>query len=128
MVSLEEIMDEYNHSLIVKGVSKLSLLPGDILMINSEEYGSRLVLVVKSERTSTGQFISTRNNLLLNVFQLDLITLDMFKIVVNILYKNRTKCTYKNTPKILGAFLKETSFRTLNVRKIISLLSLGLPK
>jgi hypothetical protein len=128
MVSLEEIIDEYDYTLSLKGVSKLSLLPGDILLMESLEYGSRLILVVKSKRTSTGQFISTRNNLLLNVFQLDLITLDMFKIVVNILYKNRVRCTYNNTPKILGAFLKHTSFRTLDMRKIDSLIALGLHK
>jgi hypothetical protein len=108
---------EYEDRLIVKETSFIGLRPGDLVMFNYNG-SSRVGLVVKSRRTSSGIFLSTQNNTLLNIFLVESITSGAFELMINNLYRNRLSCTYKNSPKILGAFLGKDNFRTFNVSKI----------
>ena len=92
------------------------LRPGDLITFRYDGI-ERFGLVVRSRRTQSGYFLSTRNNTLLNVFQLESLSSGLFESMVNNLYRNRVRCTYRNSPKILGAFLG-SGFRTFNVAKI----------
>ena len=65
---------------------------------------NRFGLVVRSKRTSSGHFLSTQNNTLLNVVVLETVTEQMFASMVNTLYKNRKACDYYS-PAIIGSFL-----------------------
>jgi hypothetical protein len=108
---------EYEDRLIVKETSYIGLRPGDLVMFNYDG-SSRTGLVVRSKRTSTGIFLSTQNNTLLNIFLVESITSGAFELMINNLYRDRIRCTYKNSPRILGAFLGKNNFRTFNVSKI----------
>lgn len=122
-MEIEDYFVEYLDQIVIKETSFFGLRPGDLITFVYEG-SSRIGLVVKSKRTSTGYFLSTQNNTLLNVFLLDSISPDMFDLMINTLYRNRIRCTYKNSPKILGAFLKDRNFRTFNVSKIHDLMTI----
>lgn len=100
----------------VHETSFYGLRPGDLINFSYDGI-PRLGLVVRSRRTQSGYFLSTRNNTLLNVFQIESLSQGLFDTMVNNLYRNRVRCTYKNSPRILGAFLG-SGFRTFNVSKI----------
>lgn len=126
MANLEELLSEYEYQ--IHETSFIGLKPGDLVMfdyINNFEVTSRFGIVVRSKRTGVqrGYFLSTRFNTLLNIFLLDSITLDSFEIMINNLYRNRIRCTYKNSPRILGSFLGQDNFRTFNVSKIRNIYS-----
>lgn len=113
------------------GTSPIGLEPGDIIVFNYAKMKDpksgreiivpsnlspvRIGIVVTSLRTSTGTFLSTRNNTLLNVFLLDSLTKSFYKVVVNTLYLEEKKCDYYTRPRLLEGFLKKSNFRTLNV-------------
>tara|TARA_R100001443_G_scaffold67686_2_gene76489 strand:- start:1277 stop:1663 length:387 start_codon:yes stop_codon:yes gene_type:complete len=105
-----------NLSVQVSETSYLGLRPGDIVQITytgSLRYG----LVVSSKRTSSGLFLSSRDNTLLNLVLADSLSDTMFSLMVNNLYNNESACNY-NSPAIIGAFLGKQNFRTFNVSKI----------
>lgn len=115
--------DEYNENFVADEVSKDSIMAGDIISffyMGSERFG----LVVKSRRSNFfGVFKSTRGNTLLNVFLLDSMTNSTLRLIVNNLYRNRIRSTYKNSPKILGAFLGKENFRTFNKKFVVDVKS-----
>lgn len=123
MLKIEELILEGEFGLNLSRISYAGIKPGDIVSFTYEQ-SSRLGLVVKSQRTSTGYFLSTRNNTLLNVFLLDSISSGLFSLLVNNLYKDRVRCSYMDAPRILGAFLGKDNFRTFNVARIENLFSL----
>jgi len=98
--------------------SFLGLQAGDLVSFEYTDGSSRFGLVVRSKRTFRGYFLSTKDNTLLNIFLLDSITESMLKLILNNLYRNRIRCTYKNTPRILSVFIGEKNFRTFNTAKI----------
>lgn len=110
--------EEYLDSLGLKPkkeVSQFGLRPGDLILFDYE--GSRrLGIILSSKRTSSGIFLSTRNNTLLNVLQLTSLSLTMFRIVVNNLYKKENRCKY-HSRNILQVFSGKESFRTFNLAK-----------
>ncbi len=106
----------------VRETSYLGLVAGDLIQIS---YGGsyRFGLVVASRRTSTGLFLSSQNNRLLNVVLLDTISEAMFSLMVNNLYRNQSACNYHNK-RIIGAFLGKDNFRTFNVSKVTDILKI----
>jgi hypothetical protein len=108
---------DYPGDVRSREVSFYGLKPGDSI---SFEYESkkRFGIVVASKRTQSGYFLSGRLNTLLNVFLLDSITTARLELVINILYKDRSRCVYGSTPAILGSFIGKDNFRTFNVAKI----------
>ena len=111
----ENLLLEY-EGFSIHETSFYGLRPGDLITFYYDGI-PRFGLVVRSRRTQSGYFLSTRNNTLLNVFQLESLSQGLFDAMVNNLYRNRVRCTYKNSPRILGAFLG-AGFRTFNVAKI----------
>lgn len=105
---------EVEESLIVTETSYNALMAGDVVSFNYQG-SQRFGFVVKSRRTDySGMFLSTRNNVLLNVFLLDSISTSNCRLIINTLYRNRIRATYKNSPKILSVFLGKQNFRTFN--------------
>jgi hypothetical protein len=98
-------------------VSYFGLRPGDIIgFVYQDE--SRFGIIVSSQRTSSGLFLSTQLNTLLNIFLLESLSEDKFRVVINSLYKNRSRCSYWGSPTILGAIFGKENFRTFDVSKI----------
>lgn len=106
--------NEFDDKFKIIETSKEALMAGDIISFNyngSQRFG----LVVKSRRTGVnGTFLSTRNNNLLNIFLLNSIKNSDCRLIINTLYRDRIRATYKNTPAILSAFLGKENFRTFN--------------
>lgn len=124
MVDLNSYLFENEKDLTVYETSFLGLSPGELIFFDYEG-SSRFGLVVKSKRTSSGMFLSSKNNTLLNVFLMDSISNPMFGVMINTLYRDKVRCTYTNTPKILGTILGN-SFRTFNVAKIKNILRINI--
>lgn len=118
MKILQYLSESYQDRLFLRGTPSLGLFPGDILRFNYSDGTERLGLVVKSKRAPNGKFLSSRNNLLLNIFLLEDISLPMLDVIVNTLYRDKNRCSYSNSPKILGAFFTRDSFRTFNLKKV----------
>lgn len=128
MVSIEDIYTEYFGNAKFIAVSLTGIKAGDLIYFDYDN-SSRLGLVVKSQRTGIkGHFLSTQDNTLLNVFVLESLTSGMFEIIINNLYRNRVRATYKNTPRLLGVFMGKDNFRTFNAARIKNLYNIILPK
>ena len=121
----KEYLQPYEGSFSLKEVSYLSLKPGDIIIFNYEDGDRRIGLVVSSQRTSTGVFLSTRNNQLLNVVEVESLSQGMFDAMINTLHKRVRRCSYYSK-RILGAFLGRESFKTFNVAYIRNILDLSI--
>tara|TARA_R110000782_G_scaffold184388_2_gene274675 strand:+ start:35876 stop:36316 length:441 start_codon:yes stop_codon:yes gene_type:complete len=117
-----QYLHQYSGKFSLRQVSPLSVRPGDLIHF---EYPmppetkatypwNRFGLVVRSKRTSSGHFLSTQNNTLLNVVVLETVTEQMFASMVNTLYKNRKACDYYS-PAIIGSFLGKENFRTFDI-------------
>ena len=100
-----------------KRCSYFALKPGDIVMFQYDEQ-ARLGMIVSSGRTASGLFLSTQLNSLLNMFLMEGLSMDKFQVAVNILYKNRTRCSYHGSPTILGSLFGQSNFRTFDVSRI----------
>jgi hypothetical protein len=109
----------------LRETSWLGVSPGDLVQFDYFEGGTRYGLVVSSRRTHRGYFLSSRDNTLLNVVEIESLTDSMFSLMINNLYKNRSACNYYS-PKIIGAFLGRENFRTFNVSKITNFLSVDI--
>jgi hypothetical protein len=89
-----------------------TLAPGDIVLF-SYEGSQRIGFVVRSSKTGMGVTrITTRGNQIVNTFLLDSISPAMLDILINNLYKNRIRATYRNSPVVLGSMLGSDNFRT----------------
>ena len=141
LLTTEEDDEEDISANFLIGTSYAGLEPGDIILfsyLKVTDPGSgkevvlppratptRLGIVVTSERTNTGHFLSTKNNILLNVFLLDTLSKSFYKVVVNTLYLDEKRCDYHKRPRLLKGYLKKENFRTLNtaytrnIRKVI---------
>tara|TARA_R110002126_G_scaffold84465_21_gene205278 strand:- start:1012 stop:1404 length:393 start_codon:yes stop_codon:yes gene_type:complete len=106
--------------------SYLGLQPGDLIQFDYVS-SSRLGLVVSSKRTSRGYFLSTQNNTLLNIVEVDGLTGGMFSLMINNLYKNRVACNYYS-PRIIGMFLGDDNFKTFNIAKVHNILEVNIGK
>lgn len=131
LLTVEEDDEEDISANFLIGTSYVGLEPGDIILFNylkvndpgsgrpvvlpSKATPTRLGIVVTSNRTSTGHFLSTNNNVLLNIFLLDTLTKSFYKVVVNTLYLDEKRCDYYRKPKFLEGYLKKQNFRTLNI-------------
>jgi len=114
---IEEALIEYNHESVE--TSWLGLQPGDLITFDYADGTIRFGLVVRSRKAPRGtRFSPTTLNFLVNVFIATSITPSMFNIVINTLYRNRVRSTYKNTPKILSVFFGASNFRTFNAAKM----------
>jgi len=122
--SIQDDLTGYDYKL--KETSYLGLRPGDLIQFTYNG-GVRFGLVVKSKRTGTGVFLSSRYNKLLNVVQTGSLSEAMFSLMVNNLYKNRSACSY-HSPNILSLFLGKQNFRTFNVSYVEDILSLEISK
>ena len=122
--NLQGYLGQFKYS--ARETSYLGVKPGDLIQI-SYEGGNRQGLVVSSKRTSSGLFLSSKLNPLLNVVLVESISGGMFSLMVNNLYKNRDACNYLS-PNIIGAFLGKENFRTFNISKIRDLLTIDIPK
>lgn len=99
------------------GIDLDIILPGDILQFNYDGT-PRIGLVVRSRKTGMGVMrYSTRGNLLVNAFLIDSLSVAMTDILINNLYRNRVRATYRNSPKILGAIMGSHNFRTFIYNK-----------
>ena len=123
---IEKILFPYEGNYGITSWSYLGVRPGDLVIFqysgpsDQPTFGTRLGIVVASRRTSSGLFISTRSNNLMNVFLLDQLSENLFSLVVNNLYNKEYRCTYRRAPKVLAAFMGKKNFRTLNVRYLKS--------
>jgi len=118
MKILQQLAFVYGRTIVGRETSYYGITPGNIISLNyQDDIGPRLGLVVSSERTTSGRFISTRNNTLLNVFLLGDLTLSMLNIIVNNLYNNKTRCSYRGVTGVLKALFPTSSFRTFNIAK-----------
>ena len=122
MVDFEEYIAENEKEFSINETSFYGLKPGDLITFDYEGKHRGFGLVVKSKRAPSGYFLSSSNNTLLNVFLLGAVNNGIFDVMINILYKDRSRCTYKGTPRILGSLLGR-NFRTFNVSKIINILN-----
>lgn len=120
-MNLKDFTNQLQKNTILIKKSFLGLNPGDIIWFNYDGQG-RAGLVVSSRRTNSGYFLSTRNNVLLNVFLIDSLSESMTQLMVNNLYKNENVCDY-HSKNIVGAFLGKDNFRTFNVSKVKNLTS-----
>jgi hypothetical protein len=115
---VEEMLFPYEGYYNILSTSNLGLKPADIILFNYNG-SSRIGIVVASKRTSTGIFLSTRANTLLNVFLIDQLSSSLFKLVVDNLYNQEVRCTYSRAPKVLSSFLKKQNFRTFNTNEMV---------
>lgn len=120
----EKYLQPYSGRIKLLRTSYLGVQPGDLIFFNYSDGSKRFGLVVSSSRTSSGIFLSTRNNTLMNVFQIEGLSDAMFDIVVNNLYKNVEVCSYYNK-RMLRVFFKE-DFRTFNVAEMSNITSIGI--
>lgn len=120
----EKYLQPYSGKIKLFRTSYLGVQPGDLIFFNYSDGSKRFGLVVSSSRTSSGIFLSTRNNTLMNVFQIEGLSDAMFDIVVNNLYKNVEVCSYYNK-RMLRVFFKE-DFRTFNVAEMSNITSIGI--
>jgi len=100
--------------------SYLGLRPGDLIQLTYDK-SFRYGMVVSSRRTTDGMFLSSRNNTLVNVVLVNSLSEAMFSLMVNNLYNNENACSYYS-PRIIGAFLGKSNFRTFNVAKMRDIL------
>lgn len=120
-MKLKDFTNQLQRDTILVRKSFLGLNPGDIIWFSYDGIG-RAGLVVSSRRTNSGYFLSTRNNVLLNVFLLETLSDSMTELMVNNLYKNENVCDY-HSKNIVGAFLGKDNFRTFNVSRVKNLTS-----
>ena len=119
------------ESKVLRETSTLGLRPGDIIQFSYISAGSNSPstpygIVVSSQRTSTGLFLSTKGNSLINVILIaDTLSEAMTDLMINNIYKNRTACSYKN---LIGTFLGKENFRTYNSGRMTDLLSVEITK
>jgi len=104
-----------------------SLKPGSVISCFYDGR-LRLALVVKTKKTTSGLYTSSRGNKLLTLFLLNSITDDKIGTVINTVYKEKNISDYKQLPKLKS--LKELNvrfterFRTFNISKIEKLRAL----
>ena len=115
--TLDNFLVPYKDRMSVHETSWMGLQPGDLVQFYYIDGGVRFGLVVSSRRTSSGIFLSTRNNTLLNIVEIESLTDSMFSLMINNLYQNRDACNYYSR-RVLGAFLGKDNFRTFNVAKL----------
>tara|TARA_A100001515_G_scaffold135079_1_gene125741 strand:- start:512 stop:904 length:393 start_codon:yes stop_codon:yes gene_type:complete len=119
---LQQLLVDY--AVTVVETSYLGLRPGDFIQFTYR--GSfRNGLVVSSQRTTDGMFLSSRNNTLLNIVLTPALSEAMFSLMVNNLYNNEAACNYRS-PAIIGAFLGKQNFRTFNVAGIRDILKVNI--
>ena len=125
---LQEIIEIYGNAVKLRETSYLGLNPGDLVTFSYSDSEDRFGLVVRSDRAPGGQFLSTRNNLLFNIFLLREISQPMLDIIVSTLYKDRNRCSYKASNRILGSFFGKNSFRTFNISRASNLIKVDIRK
>ena len=104
--------------------SYLGLRPGDLIQVTYSGF-VRYGLILSSRRTSSGMFLSTRGNGLVNFMDIAGLSDAMFSLMINNLYNNESACKYRSRI-ILSAFLGKQSFRTLNKAKMTNILKVKL--
>jgi hypothetical protein len=97
--------------------SLTKLPPGEIINADYISPGTtgtnpRTLLVISTKRAPVGNFISTRNNTLLCVIQLNS-SLPSFKIILKLFHKKDNRCTYDTVPKFLKQIFGLAAFKTL---------------
>lgn len=97
--------------------------PGDVLVLRYN--GSyEVVLVVANKRSSSGIFLSSRNNILLSCFSLSTKSPQIINLVLDNLYKNRKVASYQNIKSNLSVILGVSSYRTFKLNKVSNLQTL----
>ena len=124
VVRFKQLLIPYEDRMTLHETSYLGLRPGDLTQFTYPG-GARYGLIVSSRTTSSGLFLSTRNNVLLNVVLIESLTDSMFSLMINNLYKNRSACNYYS-PRIIGAFLGKSNFRTFNVAKMTDVMKVDI--
>lgn len=126
-MEIGEIIVEYAGRVKLRKTSYMGHSPGDIVYFAYEDK-ARLGMVVSSARTENGIFLSTRLNTLINMFLLEPVSPDTFEAILNILYKNPTKCSYWGSPVVLGSLFGIENFRTFDVSKMSQIHSVEIRK
>lgn len=104
--------------------SYLGLRPGDLIQVTYSGF-TRYGLILSSKRTTSGIFLSTRGNDLINFMDIGGLSEAMFSLMINNLYNNESACKYRSR-MILSAFLGKQNFRTLNQNKMTDILKVKL--
>lgn len=132
-VELDSALSNFNPEPNETPAHLNALSPGDVIRFKysywqeRDRYGPsrrwsvtrRLGLVVSSDRTSNGSFLSTKNNLLLNIFEVGSLSNNMMRILLKIAYKPNV-CNYYRVPTILFHLLGSDQFRTFKLSDGIS--------
>ena len=106
-----------------RAVSTGSMVPGDIYIFSYDNFkpGSwvsdyRIVLLVSCRR-GPGYFRSSRGNLLVSAYEIDLLG-DSFEVLVNNLYKKRVIADYYKITRALDRFLGESKYKTFDLSRM----------
>lgn len=120
----EDIPYTLEQARIAKSTANIS--PGDFLLFKYPLYPydtqapleERFVIVVSSDRTTQGLFVSTRKNILLICFKLPFWNEQTMSAIIDRLHKNRRRCNYYTIKQGLQALLGIKSCRTYDTKKI----------
>ena len=122
----EAASDVYGDSSVkLMACSPGSMLPGDIVTFSYDgEFGSRRLLVVSTSRASRGNYLSSRGNRLLCVYELSE-TIPSLSMVFLSFYKQR-RLNYGRMNKTMDKIFGITNFKTFNFSKIANSFKLEL--
>jgi len=113
---VENLLSDFNGKYYWLETSKLGLKPADIILFDYEG-SKRFGLIVSSSKAPLGMRLSTRLNVLLNVFLIDSLTDSMFFLTLDNLYGKESRCTYERAPTIISSFISKDRFRTFILKK-----------
>ena len=106
-----------NITIVKTSKSPFNSLPGDIIDFSytspDKSKSRRTVLVTKTTRAPGGFFLSTRSNILVTCFNIN-INSPSVEVILKTIYKNRIKCDYWTMGKTLMSVLGKNNFRTYN--------------
>lgn len=117
--NISNLLSEYSFKF--NETSYLGLRPGDLVQFTYDGV-RRCGLVVSSKRTSSGHFISTLGNYLINIMIVtDGLSTPRFSYLVDRLYRKPAMCSY-NRLSLVRALLGKDNFRTYKIGKITDIL------
>lgn len=104
-------------------ISPTFLNPGDLVFLKYDrDLFFRVVLVVSNKKGS-GVFLSSRGNLLVSCFQLN-VSPEITSVILNKLYKNRVLASYRTITSGLRSLLGKDRYRTFKLNNIRELYTL----
>ena len=98
--------------------------PGDVLMLTypkSKGPPETVIVLVVSNKTGSGLFISTKKNILISCYRIDQSHTQVLEIILGALYKNRKSSSYSKIKSSLSTILGSSSYRTYKLNKVFDL-------